>query len=58
MKPLLTSEEVCQHFRISPTTLWRWRRGGRIVAFKTPSGTLRFREPDILKVLEKEALSV
>ena len=56
MEQLLTTEEVCQHFRISATTLWRWRQAGKLVALKTPGGTLRFRESDVLKVLEEEAV--
>ena len=56
MSPLLTSDEVCQHFRISPTTLWRWRKDGKIAALKTPGGGLRFRERDVLKVLKEEAV--
>ncbi len=56
MEQLLTTDEVCRHFRISATTLWRWRRDGRLVALKTPGGQLRFRESDVLKVLQEEAV--
>ena len=52
---LLTLEEVCQYFRVSRTALWHWRQAGKIVALKTPGGSLRFRETDVLKVLEREA---
>lgn len=53
---LLTLEEVCQYFRVSRTALWHWRQAGKIAALKTPGGSLRFRESDVQKVLEKEAV--
>lgn len=53
---LLTLEEVCRYFRISRTALWHWRQAGKIVALKTPGGGLRFRESDVQRVLEEEAV--
>lgn len=57
MERLLKSEDVCQAFRISPATLWRWRQASRIVALKTPGGQLRFRESDVRRVLEEEVVA-
>ena len=56
MEKLLTVQEVCQHLQVDRDTLWRWRRAGRIAALKTPGGQLRFRESDVQKVLEREAI--
>ena len=56
MEMLLTSKELCRRYRVSPTTLWRWRRSGKLAALKTPGGGLRFRESDVQNVLEKEIL--
>ncbi len=58
MEKLLTAGEVCRHFRINPSTLWRWRRAGKVVALLTPGGMPRFRESDVDKVLEEESVSV
>ena len=55
---LLTLEEVCQYFRVSRTALWHWRQAGKIVALKTPGGSLRFREADVHEVLQEEATPV
>ncbi len=56
MERLLTSNEVRNHFKIAPTTIWRWRKSGKLLALKTPGGQLRFRESDLLRVLEEEAI--
>ena len=53
---LLTLEEVGQYFRVSRTALWHWRQAGKIVALKTPGGSLRFREVDVQQVLEEESV--
>ncbi|HXF51127.1 MAG TPA: helix-turn-helix domain-containing protein [Dehalococcoidia bacterium] len=37
---LLTLEEAAAHFRVSPSTLYRWCRAGRIPAFKIGRGWL------------------
>ena len=56
MERLLTAEEVREALQVSGVTLWRWRREGKLVALKTPGGSLRFREEDVLKALEQEAV--
>lgn len=57
MERLLTSEETCDYFKIAPTTLWRWRQAGKITTLRTPGGKVRFRESDVLKVLEEERVA-
>lgn len=56
MERLLTAEEVRRYLRISEMTLWRWRQAGKLVALRTPGGQLRFREEDVQRVLEAEAV--
>lgn len=58
MEKFLTAEEVREGLSVSEPTLWRWRRDGKIKAFRLPYGRmLRFRERDVLKVLEEEAVA-
>jgi len=52
----LTAEEVRVNLRISEPTLWRWRREGRLRAFKLAGWGVRFREADVLAVLKEEAV--
>lgn len=54
MERFLTADEVRKSLRVSEPTLWRWRRDGKLQALKLPGGGLRFREADVLKVLEAE----
>ena len=56
MERLLTSGEVCNYFKIAPVTLWRWRRAGKIITLRTPGGKVRFRESNVLRVLNEEAV--
>ena len=56
MDRLLTSEEVCDYFKIASVTLWRWRKAHKITTLRTPGGQVRFRERDVAKVLEEEAV--
>ena len=44
---LLTPAEVAQMFRVSPKTVTRWARTGRISAVRTLGGHRRFRADDI-----------
>ena len=58
MERFLTTKEVRESLRVSEPTLWRWRKSGRLVALKLPGGRgVRFREADVLKVLEEEAVT-
>ena len=53
----MTSDEAKQALRVSALTLWRWRRAGKLVAFKLPGGGLRYREQDLINVLEEESVT-
>jgi excisionase family DNA binding protein len=45
---MLTTAEVARLFNVSPATVRRWTRQGKIRAFRTsPHGALRFRREDI-----------
>ena len=43
----MTAREVCQRFRISTTTLWRWRNTGRICAPVKIGGRVLWRASEI-----------
>ncbi len=46
---ILSSSDILKKFRISPTTLWRWRQKGFIPAPDYQIGTRPFWEADGLK---------
>lgn len=48
---LLTPAEVAQMFRVSPKTVTRWARSGRIRAVRTLGGHRRYRADDIRVLL-------
>ena len=48
---LLTPAEVAQMFRVSPKTVTRWARTGRISAVRTLGGHRRFRADEIRGLL-------
>ena len=48
---LLTPAEVAQLFRVSPKTVARWARAGKIPAIRTLGGHRRFRESEVLMFL-------
>ena len=48
---LLTPGEVAQLFRVDPKTVTRWASSGRITSIKTPGGHRRFREREIMAML-------
>jgi excisionase family DNA binding protein len=42
----MTAKQVAGLFEVSPSTVLRWAKGGRLPALVTPGGRLRFpREP-------------
>jgi excisionase family DNA binding protein len=49
---ILTSKEVCELLKISPVTLWRERRAGRITYRKVSSKVIFLRD-DVLEYLER-----
>ena len=48
---LLTPGEVAQMFRVSPKTVTRWARTGRITAVRTLGGHRRFRADEVRRLL-------
>jgi excisionase family DNA binding protein len=49
---LLTPAEVAEMFRVNPKTVTRWARAGKITSLRTLGGHRRFRESEILQLLE------
>lgn len=44
---LLTGREVADLYRVSPETVRRWHRAGKLPSVRTPGGAIRFREDDL-----------
>ena len=57
MEGWMTQAEAMKALRVSALSLWRWRRDGKLVAHKLPGGGLRYREQDLLNVLERESVT-
>ncbi len=49
---LLTPGEVAVMFRVSPKTVTRWARAGKIPAIRTVGGHRRFRASDVRRFVE------
>jgi excisionase family DNA binding protein len=49
--PLLTSAEVATLFRVSPKTVTRWARVGKLAAVRTMGGHRRYRLSDVQRSL-------
>jgi excisionase family DNA binding protein len=54
MPKLLTPAETAKALRIAPETLRRLTRSGQIPSVRLPTGTHRYRESDIRKMLEPQ----
>ncbi len=52
---LLTPAEVSELLRVTPKTVTRWAAAGRITSIRTPGGHRRFRESEILALVNGEA---
>ena len=50
---LLTPGEVAQMFRVDPKTVTRWASAGRIGSIRTPGGHRRFRETEVVALLQE-----
>ena len=50
---LLTPGEVAVMFRVSPKTVTRWSRAGKISAVRTLGGHRRFRASEVRRFLEE-----
>lgn len=56
MAPLLTARELAELFGVSAATVIDWAEAGRLPGFRiggTKGGRLRFRESEVLAVLEQ-----
>jgi excisionase family DNA binding protein len=53
---LLTTSEVAELCQVTPNTVSRWVREGRIAAIALPSGLLRFRREDVEALLTPTTL--
>ncbi len=53
-EPLLTPSEVAAMFRVDPKTVTRWAKAGKLSAVRTLGGHRRFRESEVLALLEGE----
>lgn len=52
VEKLLTPGEVAAMFRVDPKTVTRWAAAGRIGSTRTPGGHRRFRESEVMELLE------
>lgn len=50
---LLTPAEVATLFRVSPKTVTRWARSGKLTALRTLGGHRRFRASEVRELLER-----
>ena len=50
---LLTPSEVAHLFRVSPKTVTRWARAGKLTAMRTLGGHRRFRESEVREFLSR-----
>lgn len=51
---LLTTKQVADLFHVSPSSVSRWVKDGRLAAIRTPGGGLRFRVEDVSAFLKRE----
>lgn len=49
---LLKPPEVARLFGVDPKTVTRWAKAGRITSVRTPGGHHRFREVEVLALLD------
>lgn len=48
---LLTTGEVAAMFRVSPKTVWRWERAGKLRAIRTLGGQRRYYAAEVRRLL-------
>ena len=56
--PLLTPAEVAAMFGVSPKTISRWSRRGKITAVLTLGGHRRFRASEIARCIQEAELEL
>jgi excisionase family DNA binding protein len=49
---LLTPAEVAQLFRVTPTTVTRWAKEGKLTGTRTPGGTRRYYRAQVEALLK------
>ena len=49
---LLTPGQVAALFHVDPKTVTRWAHAGRLGSLRTPGGHRRFRESEVMRLLE------
>jgi DNA-binding transcriptional MerR regulator len=49
----LTPSETARMFGVSPSTLTKWALAGKVPFGKTPTGYRRYREADILALINR-----
>jgi excisionase family DNA binding protein len=49
---LLTPGEVVRMFRVDPKTVNRWGKSRKLTAIRTPGGHMRFRESEVIRLIE------
>ena len=54
-RQLLSSREVAELLRISPATVSRWAKSGKLASLRTPGGHARFSRPEVERVLRLRA---
>jgi excisionase family DNA binding protein len=54
IEQLLTPMEAANMFRVTPNTVARWARAGKLNAIRTLGGHRRFREADIRALLSRD----
>jgi excisionase family DNA binding protein len=55
---LLTPQEVAALFRVDPKTVTRWAKAGKIPAIRTLGGHRRYKESDVLRLIEESTTEV
>ncbi len=58
MDRFLTTGEVAQYCQVSPVTVFRWIKEGKLSAHSTPGGHYRVRATDLLAFLAKHSIPV
>lgn len=48
---ILTPSEVAEMFHVDPKTVTRWAKAGKLTYFRTLGGHRRYRENEVLKLL-------
>lgn len=51
-EPMLTPTEVAELFYVTPKTVTRWAKAGKLSAIRTLGGHFRFRESEVRALLE------